>query len=80
VMDSIKAMINQNIQNDIGSFNLSNREIEILALIGEGLNNKEIGQTLYIGEGTVRNYVTTLLNKLDLRDRTQLALFYMKGK
>lgn len=58
---------------------LGTRELEILKLISEGLSNKEIGAKLYLSEGTVRNYVTGLLDKLNLRDRTQLAIFYLKN-
>jgi DNA-binding NarL/FixJ family response regulator len=43
------------------------------------MSNKEIGEKLYISDGTVRNYVTGLLEKLNLRDRTQLAIFYVKN-
>ncbi|GIP31761.1 hypothetical protein J2TS4_09710 [Paenibacillus sp. J2TS4] len=54
------------------------RELEVLALVAEGFSNKEIAEHLYLSEGTVRNYVTALLEKLQLRDRTQLAIFYLK--
>lgn len=57
---------------------LTVRELEILALIAEGLSNKEIAERIYLSEGTTRNYVTGLLEKLHLRDRTQLAIFYLK--
>ncbi|MFD0714104.1 response regulator [Paenibacillus sp. GCM10027626] len=53
------------------------REREILALVADGLSNKEIASRLFLSEGTVRNYVTALLEKLQLRDRTQLAIFYL---
>ena len=43
-----------------------------------GLSNKEIAQKLFLSEGTVRNYVRVILEKLDLRDRTQLAVFYYR--
>lgn len=56
---------------------LSPREIEILKGLGEGKSNKEISKELFLGEGTVRNYITRLLNKLELRDRTQLAIYYL---
>lgn len=59
---------------------LSSRENDILTLVAEGLNNAEIAKKLYLSEGTVRNYVSNLLDKLDLRDRTQLAVFYYKQK
>lgn len=53
---------------------LTKKEYEIALLIGEGKSNKEIVEILYIAEGTVKNHITRILNKLDLRDRTQLAL------
>ncbi len=57
---------------------LSDREQDILALVAEGLNNKEIAAELFLSEGTVRNYISQMLGKLDLRDRTQLAVYYYK--
>ncbi|MDJ0733323.1 MAG: response regulator transcription factor [Nostocaceae cyanobacterium] len=54
---------------------LTPREKEVLKLIATGANNKEIAQQLYISEGTVKNHVTHILNCLDLRDRTQAAIF-----
>lgn len=59
---------------------LSDRESDILLLVAEGLNNKEIAEKLYLSEGTVRNYISNMLEKLSLRDRTQLAIYYYKLK
>lgn len=59
---------------------LSDREEDILFEIANGLNNKEIAEKLYLSEGTIRNYVSQLLDKLDLRDRTQLAIYYYRQK
>ena len=53
---------------------LSARELEILGLLGRGLNNAEIAQSLFLSEGTVKNYVSTILSKLGVTDRTQAAL------
>jgi DNA-binding NarL/FixJ family response regulator len=53
---------------------LTPRELEILKLIAVGANNREIAQQLYISEGTVKNHVTNILNRLNLRDRTQAAI------
>lgn len=53
---------------------LSEREIELLRLIAFGLSNKEIGEALFITEGTVKNHITHILGKLGVRDRTQAAL------
>lgn len=57
-------------------FPLNQREKEMIELAAKGLNNREIADTLYLSEGTVRNYISTILDKLDLRDRTQLVVFY----
>jgi DNA-binding NarL/FixJ family response regulator len=54
---------------------LTPRETEVLHLIANGANNREIAQQLYISEGTVKNHVTNILNRLNLRDRTQAAIF-----
>jgi DNA-binding NarL/FixJ family response regulator len=53
---------------------LTLREREVLRLIASGANNREIAQTLYLSENTVKNYVTSILSRLNLRDRTQAAL------
>ena len=53
---------------------LSEREIEILRLVAGGASNKEIAERLVIAEGTVKNHITNILGKLDVRDRTQAAL------
>lgn len=58
---------------------LTEREMDICRLVGEGKNNKEIAKTLFLSEGTVKNHVTRVLIKLDLRDRTQLAVFSIKN-
>jgi DNA-binding NarL/FixJ family response regulator len=54
---------------------LTPRELEVLKLIAAGANNREIAQALYISERTVKNHVTSILSSLNLRDRTQAALF-----
>ena len=58
---------------------LAPRETEILTLIAEGLSNKEIAGRLTLSDGTVRNYVSEMLVKLDVRDRTQLAILYYRS-
>jgi DNA-binding NarL/FixJ family response regulator len=55
---------------------LTPRELEILTLIANGASNREIAQTLYIAEKTVKNHITSLLGRLGLRDRTQAALWF----
>lgn len=57
---------------------LSEKENEIIHWVAEGLNNKEISEKMHFSEGTIRNYLSVILEKLALRDRTQLAIFYFK--
>lgn len=57
-------------------FGLIDKEIEIISLIAKGLSNKEIANILFLSEGTIRNYISNILDKLNLRDRTQIAIFY----
>jgi len=54
---------------------LTPREIEVLGLIATGASNREIAQALYSSEGTVKNHVTNILSRLNLRDRTQAAIY-----
>jgi DNA-binding NarL/FixJ family response regulator len=54
---------------------LTPRELDVLRLIASGANNREIAQSLFLSENTVKNYVTNILSRLNLRDRTQAALF-----
>lgn len=61
---------------DFAAHGISDKEKEILELVAKGLSNKEIAGQLFLSEGTVRNYISSLLDKLMLRDRTQLAVFY----
>ena len=58
---------------------ISAHEYSIIELISKGYNNKEIAETLFLSEGTVRNYISNILEKLELRDRTQIAVFYYSG-
>jgi DNA-binding NarL/FixJ family response regulator len=58
-----------------GFYELTPREKEILQLIAGGASNQEIARSLYISVGTVKNHVTSILNRLELRDRTQAAIF-----
>lgn len=61
--------------NDIALEDLTPREQEILHLIAQGANNREIAQQLYISEKTVKNHITNLLSRLGVRDRTQAAVW-----
>ncbi len=71
-------MANQCSPFDYAACGISERELEVIRLTAEGLSNREIASRLYLSEGTVRNYLSSILDKLNLRDRTQLAVFYLK--
>lgn len=57
----------------------SERELEIMALIAKGLSNKEIAGKLFITEGTVKNYISSILGKTGLEHRTQVAIYWLNG-
>ncbi|MBQ4069676.1 MAG: response regulator transcription factor [Lachnospiraceae bacterium] len=78
IMNKIPNLINKQPTINFEEWNINEKEFEIVRLVAEGLNNKEIAGELYLSEGTVRNYLSTILEKLNLRDRTQLACFYYK--
>lgn len=61
---------------DFERYGIVEKEQEIIKQVAKGLSNKEIATLLYLSEGTVRNYISSILEKLSLRDRTQLAIFY----
>ena len=58
---------------------ITEKEFEIIELVADGLSNKEIASKLCLSEGTVRNYFSSILDKLELRDRTQLVVYYYKN-
>lgn len=62
------------------AYDITEKEYEIILKIADGLSNKEIAEALFLSEGTIRNYISLILEKLSLRDRTQIAIFYYKNK
>jgi Response regulator containing a CheY-like receiver domain and an HTH DNA-binding domain len=56
------------------------REQDIVKLIAKGLSNKEIARELFMSEGTVKNYISTILDKTGLEHRTQIAIYYLTGE
>ncbi|SOC36266.1 response regulator transcription factor [Ureibacillus acetophenoni] len=66
-------------QSDYQHQALSERELEIVKLVGEGKTNKEIASLLFLSVGTVKNHITHILQELELRDRTQIAIYAIKN-
>lgn len=66
--------------NSFDTTGYSERELDIIKAVAEGLSNREIASKLYISEGTVKNYITTILSKENLSHRTALAVYYLTGK
>lgn len=62
----------------LSQYGLTTVEQQIIAHIANGKSNKEIAAAMFLGEGTIKNYITEILHKLELRDRTQIAIFYLK--
>lgn len=77
VMEVLKD--NFSIKSNFNGEMFTTREIDIIESIAEGLSNKEIAQKLFISEGTVKNYITSILEKTNLNHRTQIAILYLKG-
>ena len=76
VINKLPELMKQHEEYNFAAHGISEKEKDIMILVAQGLSNKEISAQLFLGEGTVRNYISTLLDKLQLRDRTQLAVYY----
>lgn len=59
---------------------ITERERDIMGLVARGMDNREIAAELFLAEGTVRNHISRILEKLELKDRTQLAVFTVKNR
>ena len=79
IVTKIPGLINQLEQRETDCFDLSDKELELIDRVAQGLSNREIAESLYLSEGTVRNRISVILEKLNLRDRTQLAIFFYKN-
>lgn len=79
IASRISNMMTKNRALSIDELNISQKEYSIMELLSKGCSNKEISEKLYMSEGTVRNNISALLDKLNLRDRTQLAIFFIRN-
>ena len=80
IVDKLPSLMNKKASFNYDENGITDKEYEIIEEVACGYSNKEIASRLYLSEGTVRNYISTILEKLKLRDRTQLAIFYYKNK
>ncbi|WP_027408959.1 response regulator transcription factor [Anoxybacteroides tepidamans] len=82
IMEKIKSNLTteKEAQPKIDKTLFTEREMEIMSLIAKGLSNKEISKQLFISEGTIANYITSILGKTGLQHRTQIAIYYLTGK
>lgn len=82
VLDKIKCNLLENKEEEskIDKTLFTERELSIIALIAKGFSNKEISKQLFISEGTIANYITSILGKTSLEHRTQIAIYYLTGK
>lgn len=80
IISKIPTLIKSAQTFDYADYDITEKEYEIIEFIADGLSNKEIATKLHLSEGTVRNYLSIILEKLDLRDRTQVAVFYYQHK
>lgn len=72
------ALSNNSAEENLDIYELTDREKDIVRLIAKGLSNKEIAGEVYLSEGTVKNHITSILSKMDLKHRTQIAIKYLK--
>ena len=80
IVSKIPDLIQKKENFDYSVCEINEKEKEIIRLVANGYSNKEIDAEMYLGEGTVRNYLSSILDKLQLRDRTQVAVFYYKHR
>ena len=79
-MEIIKGELSSGRRSNIPEGLLTEREAEIAALIARGLSNREIARELFMSEGTIKNYISSILGKTGLEHRTQIAIYYLTGK
>ncbi|WP_410767980.1 response regulator transcription factor [Fontibacillus sp. BL9] len=83
ILDKLKSSLGESrvpVAPQINAALFTERELEVMSRIAKGLSNKEISKELFISEGTVANYITSILNKTALEHRTQIAIYYLTGR
>ena len=75
--DDSKSGLSEDKVNFLKERDINDKEYELIQLVAKGYTNKEISETIFLSEGTVKNYISNILDKLELRDRTALAIWYL---
>lgn len=78
-MDKVREELSEQKRGKIPEDLFSEREMDVIKLIAKGLSNREIAGELFMSEGTIKNYITSILNKTGLEHRTQIAIYYLTG-
>ena len=79
IITKLPKLMGKPASKSIEDYGITEKEYDIIIKIADGLSNKEISEQLFLSEGTIRNNISTILEKLNLRDRTQIAVFYYKN-
>jgi DNA-binding NarL/FixJ family response regulator len=79
IVVKIPGLLSQHKKTDLSDCGITEKEADIIRLIAEGLSNREIAGTLFLSEGTVRNAISVIMEKLGFKRRTQVAIFYYKN-
>jgi len=79
IVEKLPDLLNRKERFNYDEHGITEKERQLIELVADGLSNKEIADRMFLGEGTIRNLMSSVLSKLDLRDRTQLACFYYKN-
>lgn len=79
IVAKLPGLLSESHKTDLAGYGITEKETEIISLIAEGLSNKEIAGSLYLSEGTVRNSISVIMDKLSFKRRTQIAIFYYKN-
>lgn len=79
IVAKLPSLLNRGKKPDLAALGLTDKELDVVALIAEGLSNKEISSRLFLSEGTIRNSISVIMEKLGFKRRTQLAIYYYKN-
>jgi DNA-binding NarL/FixJ family response regulator len=79
ILDKVLKEIDNDNSSKLNKDLFTERELDVMGAIADGLSNRAISGRLFISEGTVKNYITSILDKTNLEHRTQIAIYYLKG-